>query len=154
MHHHSALSITKKSLDAEARRPRVSLRVVDPDRPRTRGDCVDGERPCPWLSCRYHLAVDVQRSGSITINPLLLEDAITDDGLDLARLPETCALHVADRGQSPLRAIAVITGTSFQRVKQVSTVAMARAAKKAGKIGRAEVLALLEEWSDHPGSSK
>ena len=21
-------------------------------RPRTRGDCVDGERPCPWVGCR------------------------------------------------------------------------------------------------------
>jgi hypothetical protein len=30
-----------------------------PRRPRNRSECKDGPRPCPWVSCRYHLALDV-----------------------------------------------------------------------------------------------
>lgn len=38
---------------------RHRLPVVDgaaelPQRPRTRGECVGGERPCPWASCEHH----------------------------------------------------------------------------------------------------
>lgn len=151
MHHHSALRITAKALAAEYRRPRVSLRVVDEDRPRTRGECVGGERPCPWVSCRHHLALEVQRGGSISINPLLLEDAINGDELDLTRLPETCALDVADRGPTTARHVANLAGTSFQRICQVEGKALAHAAKEAGKKGRDELLALLAEWHDIPG---
>ncbi len=28
-------------------------------RPRTRGDCADGPRPCPWYRCRHHLGLEV-----------------------------------------------------------------------------------------------
>lgn len=30
-----------------------------PKRPRTRADCIDGLRPCPWIECRHHLFIDV-----------------------------------------------------------------------------------------------
>ena len=30
-------------------------------RPRTRADCLDGPRPCPWASCRHHLLFEVAR---------------------------------------------------------------------------------------------
>ena len=40
------------------------------ERPVTRGDCLpggcNGQRPCPWVSCKAHLALDVdERTGSI-----------------------------------------------------------------------------------------
>ncbi len=28
-------------------------------RPRTRAECRDEARPCPWVSCRHHLAIDI-----------------------------------------------------------------------------------------------
>lgn len=31
-------------------------------RPRTRADCVDAPRPCPWASCRHHLLLEVSKS--------------------------------------------------------------------------------------------
>ena len=34
----------------------VSLTVYPRARPQTRGECAGMSRPCPWLSCRYHLA--------------------------------------------------------------------------------------------------
>ena len=27
-------------------------------RPQTRGECAGGARPCPWVSCRYHLLIE------------------------------------------------------------------------------------------------
>jgi hypothetical protein len=48
--------------------------------PPTRGDCIDGPRPCPKTLCRYHLVGDVSRKA-----PKDFE------------LPETCALDVVDR---------------------------------------------------------
>lgn len=36
---------------------------TDPKRPQTRGDCVDGPRPCPWVGCRHHTYIDHVRGG-------------------------------------------------------------------------------------------
>lgn len=33
--------------------------------PTTRGDCVDGPRPCPWVRCRFHLAIEVNEFGTL-----------------------------------------------------------------------------------------
>src|SRR3954462_6670414 len=58
-------------------------------RPRTRADCAEGERPCPYVSCKYNLYVDVNpRTGSVKMN-------FPDK--ELWELAETCALDVADR---------------------------------------------------------
>lgn len=38
------------------------------ERPRTVGDCRGGPRPCPWISCRFSLLVDVLEDGSLVIN--------------------------------------------------------------------------------------
>lgn len=35
-------------------------------RPRTRGDCKDGPRPCPWVSCRHHLLLEIAKHGPKT----------------------------------------------------------------------------------------
>lgn len=40
-------------------------------RPRTRGDCIGGMRPCPWISCKWHLSIDVEtfaHGNTITFN--------------------------------------------------------------------------------------
>lgn len=33
-------------------------RFFPEQRPRTRADCKDGARPCPWIGCRHHLLND------------------------------------------------------------------------------------------------
>lgn len=57
-------------------------------RPRTRGECVGGPRPCPWVGCRYHLYLDVDPyTGRLKIN---------FPGLSPLEIPWTCALDVAE----------------------------------------------------------
>ncbi len=34
----------------------IYLHIAEQSRPKTRGDCVNGVRPCPYVTCKYHLA--------------------------------------------------------------------------------------------------
>lgn len=79
-------------------------------RPKTRGDCIQGMRPCPWVSCRHHLLIDLTVRGKLTSNHG------TDDPTTLA---ESCALDVADEGAASLDKIAAALGISRQRVNQL-----------------------------------
>jgi len=78
-------------------------------RPKTRADCVDGPRPCPWVSCRHHLAIDVLASGSFQVNfPSRLAD-----------LADTCALDIADKNGITLEEVGEIMNLTRERVRQV-----------------------------------
>lgn len=69
---------------------------MDVERPKTRGDCVRGLRPCPWVSCRHHIGSDMVLDG-VDVDPLsmtetctldvsdVVEDSPTDLGLDVVR---------------------------------------------------------------------
>lgn len=59
-----------------------------PTFPRTRGECLDAPRPCPWVRCRHHLYLDVKDNGLIRYN---------FPGLEVDELKDTCSLDVADR---------------------------------------------------------
>lgn len=84
-------------------------------RPLTRGDCEGGERPCPWVSCRYHLLLDVDpKTGAIYTS---------FDGDDFDQIPETCALDVADQGGGTLESIAQTLGLTRERIRQIEAKA-------------------------------
>jgi hypothetical protein len=88
----------------------------DVQRPLTRGDCVDGERPCPFVSCSHHLALDVHpRTGSIKSN---FPDKELED------LPTTCALDIADAGGATLEVVAGIMNITRERVRQLEVAAL------------------------------
>jgi hypothetical protein len=85
--------------------------VDDVERPRTREDCRDAPRPCPWVACKHHLYLDINpRTGSIKINFPELEPW---------ELAHTCALDVADNGGLTLEEIGLITNLTRERVRQV-----------------------------------
>jgi hypothetical protein len=83
-------------------------------RPRTRADCQPGgpnaARPCPFVGCRYHTAIDVTEHGSIrsrAVGTLSSRagaaevDAFGDQVVaELERMKYTCSLDVADLGPS------------------------------------------------------
>lgn len=79
-------------------------------RPRTRGDCVDAPRPCPWISCRHHLAINVTDSGSLQL---------VNAQLDLEALPDTCSLDVADRGELTLEEVGRRLDLTRERIRQL-----------------------------------
>jgi len=94
---------------------------VDPDdepiteqRPRTRGECVDGPRPCPWVSCRYHLYLEVTRAGGLTLR---FPDLQPDE------LEHSCALDLADSGPKKLIQISEVLNVTRERVRQLEVKA-------------------------------
>lgn len=79
-------------------------------KPRTRAECVEGERPCPYVSCRHHLYLDVMETGSLKLN---FPDRDVDE------LGETCSLDVADRGGETLEDVGDLMNISKERIRQV-----------------------------------
>jgi hypothetical protein len=98
---------------------RALLRVVQGDavdypdgvvRPRTRAECERGVRPCPFVSCRFNLALDIGRRGSLKVN----------------RPEESCVLDVADEGGATRDRIGAAMGISRDAVRLIETAAIAK----------------------------
>jgi len=87
-------------------------------RPETRGECLEMERPCPFISCKYHLYVDVHPvRGSIKMN---------FPDLEVWEMNETCALDIADRGGITLEEVGEIMNLTRERVRQVETQGLSK----------------------------
>ena len=87
-------------------------------RPETRGECADMERPCPYVSCKYHLYIDVHPvRGSIKIN---------FPDIEVWEMTDTCALDIADRGGITLEEVGEIMNLTRERVRQVETQGLAK----------------------------
>src|SRR5690606_15326451 len=87
-------------------------------KPRTRAECKGGPRPCPYISCKHHLFVDVSpRTGAIKLN---------FPDLEVWELSESCALDVADRGGTTLEDVGAIMNLTRERIRQVEVKALAK----------------------------
>lgn len=88
------------------------------DRPRSRAECAQGPRPCPYISCKYHLYLDVSpRTGSIKLN---------FPDLEVWELPVTCALDIADAGGSTLEDVGAIMNLTRERIRQLEVRALTK----------------------------
>lgn len=94
-------------------------------RPVTRGDCADGERPCPFVSCRHHLYLD-ELVGSLKLN---FPDIEPDE------LAETCSLDVADRGGASLEVVGDLLNVTRERTRQIEEKALRLVAIRARAAG-------------------
>lgn len=105
---------------AELNRGRQLYPETEYWKPKTRAECVDMERPCPFVSCKYHLYIDVHPvRGSIKVN-------FTD--MDVWEMTETCALDIADRGGITLEEVGEIMNLTRERVRQVETAGLSKLA--------------------------
>jgi hypothetical protein len=94
--------------------------VDDLERPETRAECVNGMRPCPFVSCKHHLYLDVSaRTGAIKLN---------FPDLEVWDMSETCALDVADRGGTTLEEVGAIMNLTRERIRQVEVKGLAKLA--------------------------
>lgn len=90
-------------------------------RPKTRADCVDGPRPCPWVGCRYHLYLDARPSGALRLMH-------GDDVAHLQTMPETCALDCAAKGPHDYDYLARAYNLTRQQVQSNAEFGMAKLA--------------------------
>jgi len=72
--------------------------------PRTRAECGDGPRPCPWMRCKWHLA--------------------SDSAIPVREMTETCTLDVSEDGGVAMGDISDILGTTRQNIDIVITRAL------------------------------
>lgn len=100
---------------------RQALLEAELQRPKIREHCRDGERPCPWLSCRWHLYLEITPAGGIKLN---------HPGKDLEELEETCALDVAERGGATLEKVGELLGLTRERIRQLETYALEAARRR------------------------
>lgn len=91
-----------------------------PRRPRSREECAGVPRPCPFVSCRHHLYLDVSaRTGAIKLNfPDLEVDQLPADA--------SCALDVSERIGVTLEGVGAIMNLTRERVRQVEVKALAK----------------------------
>lgn len=95
---------------------------LDHERPQTRADCVEGPRPCPYVSCKYHLYLDVSaKTGAIKLN---------FPNLEVEDMPVSCALDVADNGGTTLEGVGGLMNLTRERARQIETFALYQLRKK------------------------
>ena len=84
------------------------------ERPKTRAECIDGPRPCPFVSCKHHLYLDVKEdTNSIKLN---------FPHLDVWEMLHSCALDVAELGGLTLEDVGRIMNLTRERIRQVEVV--------------------------------
>lgn len=116
---HLPLLPPPKELPPPTEENRELLRTLYPDHgerrlPESRSECVGGPRPCPLVSCRYHLYLHVTPAGTLQLN---------FPGKEVEELKETCALDVADRGGTlSFDEVGELIGLSKQRIQQIDAV--------------------------------
>lgn len=111
-------TIAPKRLTKEEQRQAALLSIDDIDRPQTRQECMSQVRPCPWVSCKYHLYLDVNRdTGSMKIN---------FPHLNVWDMKNTCALDIADRGGTTLEEVGEILNLTRERIRQVEVRGLTR----------------------------
>lgn len=94
-----------------------------------RADCVGGARPCPMVSCKYHLYLDVTPTGGILVNfpeshvinqkKLKKGEPELDVAEALMRMPATCALDVADQGEHTLESVSLCLNVTREWIRQL-----------------------------------
>jgi hypothetical protein len=103
--------------------------------PRTRSECAEGPRPCPFVSCAHHLFLDVSaKTGSLKLN---------FPDLEPEQMSESCALDVADRGGETLENVGAALNMTRERVRQIEVTALA-------KLQAVRELALLRDGEPGP----
>jgi len=88
------------------------------DRPKHRVDCIDAPRPCPHVSCRHHLYLDVNpQTGTIKLN---------FPDLEVWELGVSCALDIADLGGTPIDTVGNFLNVTRERIRQIEMQALSK----------------------------
>ena len=145
------------SVKPSASAPIVSLRVVsdadlDYTRPRTRADCADVPRPCPFVGCRHNLYLDYATENGVRVNfPDREPHEMPPEG--------SCALDVADQGGITLNAAGEYVNLTRERIRQVEREALEKLrhpptiSRKKGANTLAAAMAILKTYENHQSDS-
>ena len=114
----SMLRLSKRELErGRALYPDEGVR-----RPKLYSECqaagLGTETPCPFVSCKWHLYLDVSESG--------LAIKINHPNIDPTEMKHTCTLAVANVGGVTLYEVGKIINITRERVRQIEAFALAQ----------------------------
>lgn len=89
-------------------------------RPRTRADCRYFGRPCPFVGCRYHLFLEINGRGNISLR---------HPGVMPWELWPSCSLDVAEQEGLSLEAVGELLGVRKWQIKRDEERALAKLAE-------------------------
>lgn len=90
-------------------------------RPKTRGECVDGPRPCPFVSCRHHMYLEVNpETGSIQFNRPQFQPW---------ELEHSCSLDIAAT-EHTLEEVGELLQVTRERARQIEVRALLKLKQK------------------------
>lgn len=151
-HRYRARSLGRADAATDAEIVQLRLSADEPyERPRSRHDCENVPRPCPFVGCRHNLYLDYNKdTGNIRLNfPDREPDQMPPDG--------SCSLDVADQGGVTLNAAGEFINLTRERIRQVENTALSRlrAPPAMGRTGSAlaENMAALRAYADHESHS-
>lgn len=108
-------------------------------RPRTRADCKDVPRPCPYVGCRYHLYLVLTKQGGG--REQLRVQRRDGKPIEPWELEESCALDVADRVESlHLVEVGEFFGFTRERARQIESLAKRKFLRHPGAENLAELI--------------
>ena len=109
-----------------------SINMIEEQRPIQREECAKAPRPCLYVSCKYHLYLDVNPvTGSIKLN-------FPDK--EVWELDETCSLDIADKGGITLEEVGEIMNLTRERIRQVEASVLTKLKHAKGKDDMSEFL--------------
>jgi hypothetical protein len=106
-------------------------------RPLRHSDCADGPRPCPYISCRHHLAIDLTGSGQLdshlmdgALRPRASAEQVeawtSEVAEKVAEMGDTCSLDVAARGPMTLSEVGQVYGMTREAIRLIEVRALVR----------------------------
>jgi hypothetical protein len=120
-------------------------------RPCTRADCEQGARPCPWISCRYHLFEELA--------PRILKvkkDKLRDEPDErllrvLLGMEYSCSLDWAAKGPHTLDQIGQMFGVTRERIRQIQDKGLKRLTGRCGISIKKDIIEILQEMGSRDG---
>ena len=85
-------------------------------KPRTRSECKNMKRPCLFITCKYHLYLDV--------NPDTKSIKFNFPDKEIWDLDETCALDIAENGGCTLDEVGLLLNVTRERIRQLQVKAL------------------------------
>ncbi len=104
----------------------VPVALLSLSRPRVRSQCESGVRPCPWVSCRHHLAVDLLRDGRVVqVKPHWPGGELADERQgDPEATPWSCVLDLVQSRDLTMGAVEYQLDISRARILQLEEHAL------------------------------
>jgi len=116
-----SIRVAGASRDEVVRLKLLNASLPHYERCETRSECEGGPRPCPLVSCKYNLYLQVNpKTGTIAMQfPHLEPEEMPPD--------KSCVLDVADEGPHSLDHIGTLLNMTRERVRQIEAKAILRA---------------------------